>query len=526
MKKLIVSLLAGVLAIGMTACSTNEGVSGVNVDMTGEYPVKTNATLTYWMPLDSNLTTSVSNFGETEYAKELEKRTGIKVEYIHPAAGQQTESLSVMIAADELPDIVQSDWLGGYSGGPAKAIDDGVIISLNEYLDEYAPALSKVLKDNPEAAKSVRTDNGDYYVFPMLKLDDKLRSSEGPVIRADWLREYGLEEPETIDEWENVLRVLKEKKNLSAPMSFNYSSMIYKFVNMFEINLGQYLEDGVVKYGPMQPDYKEGVARMHKWYEEGLLDKNIAAVDAKMIDSNILNENTAATLITGGSGIGKYMSSTGIDGFDLVAVKMPSKVKGENSSQNFLGASYNRSASVAISARCKNPELAVKFLDYLYTEEGSMYANFGTEGLTYEMEDGYPKYTDLITKNPDGKSMSQVMPLYFRSSTNGPFVQDVRYIEQYYALPQQQHALEVWPLKNEDCNIDSVPSLTPSAAEYDEYSNIMVNVNKYSQEMLIKFITGVEPLENFDAYTEKLKTLKVERAMEIQQAAYERYEKR
>lgn len=526
MKRLALLLMAVVMVLTVTACGGDKAVVDENADLSS-YPIKTEATLTYWMPLDSNLTTSVSNFGETEYAKELEKRTGVKVEYIHPAAGQETEALSVMIAADELTDLVQSNWVNGYSGGPGKAIDDEVIISLNDYMDDYAPALSAVLAQNPDAARNVRTDDGDYYVFPLLKLDDKLRSSEGPVIRADWLREYGLEVPETIDEWENVLRVLKKEKNLSAPMSFSYSSFIHKFLNMFGINLGHFIKDGVVTYGPLEPEYKEGVARIHEWYKEGLLDKNIASVDSKMIDSHILNENTAAALMTGGSGIGKYINSSGIEGFDLVAAKMPGKVKGENSTQQFLAASYSATSSVAISVRCKNPALAVKYLDYNYTDEGKMLANFGIEGVSYDMVDGYPKYTDLITKNPDGKSMSQVMPLYFRSSTaGGPFVQDVRYIEQYYAAPQQKHALEVWPLKKEDSGIEAVPALTPSAEEYEEYANIMASVNKYSQEMLIKFITGVEPLDKFDEYTERLKSLKVERAMEIQQAAYNRYKNR
>lgn len=514
--------MAIAMLISIAACGGNSSVVDENADLSS-YPIKTTATLTYWMPLDSNLTSSVSNFGDTEYAKELEKRTGVKVEYIHPAAGQQSESLSVMIAADELTDLVQANMVNGYSGGPSKAINDGVIIPITEYMKDYAPALSKVLEEDPDAARKVKTDDGDYYVFPLLKLDDKLRSTEGPVIRKDWLDEYGLEVPETIDEWENVLKVLKEKKNLSAPMSFNYADFIYKFLNMFEINLGQYVENDVVKYGPIQPGYKEGVARIHQWYVDGLLDKNIASVDGKMIDSHILNENTAASVMTGGSGIGKYMTSADVEGFDLLAVRMPGKEKGVYSTQNFLAADYNATASVTISARCKNPELAVKFLDYNYTDEGRMLANFGIEGVSYEMVDGYPKYTDLITKNPEGKSMSQVMPLYFRSSSaGGPFVQDVRYIEQYYAAPQQQKALEVWPLKADE-KIHSVPALTPTAEEYEEYANIMTSVNKYSQEMLIKFITGVESLDNFDAYIERLKDLKVERAMEIQQAAYNRY---
>ena len=41
--------------------------------------------------------------------------------------------------------------------------------------------------------------------------------------------------------------------------------------------------------------------------------------------------------------------------------------------------------------------------------------------------------------------------------------------------------------------------------------------------MFVKFITGVEPIEKFDEYIEKLKKMNVDRYIEIQQSAYDRY---
>ena len=52
---------------------------------------------------------------------------------------------------------------------------------------------------------------------------------------------------------------------------------------------------------------------------------------------------------------------------------------------------------------CEDIELAMRVLDYAYSEEGYMYYNFGTEGETYTLdEEGKPVYTDLIMKDPDG----------------------------------------------------------------------------------------------------------------------------
>ena len=159
-----------------------------------------------------------------------------------------------------------------------------------------------------------------------------------------------------------------------------------------------------------------------------------------------------------------------------------------------------------------------------YGEEGYMLNNFGIEGVSYEMVDGYPKYTDVITNNPDGLAIGQAMPLYFRASTEGPLVQDVRYIEQYYAEPAQKEALDVWSNCNHDAHI--MPQITLTEDEGNEYSKLMTAIGTYVSEMMVKFIVGEEPIENFDKYIETLKGMNIDRAIEIQQAALDRFNAR
>ena len=79
--------------------------------------------------------------------------------------------------------------------------------------------------------------------------------------------------------------------------------------------------------------------------------------------------------------------------------------------------------------------------DFGYTDEGHMLNNFGIEGVSYTMENGEPVYTDEIMKNPEGLTMGQAMGKYMRSSYGGPFVQDERYLEQYYTCTEQKMPL-------------------------------------------------------------------------------------
>lgn len=90
----------------------------------------------------------------------------------------------------------------------------------------------------------------------------------------------------------------------------------------------------------------------------------------------------------------------------------------------------------AITSSSRNIEFAVKYLDFFYGEQGHLLSNFGVEGESYTTVDGKSIYTEAITKNENGLSMSQAMAMYQRAYSSGPFIQDVGYIEQYYALPQ------------------------------------------------------------------------------------------
>ena len=168
----------------------------------------------------------------------------------------------------------------------------------------------------------------------------------------------------------------------------------------------------------------------------------------------------------------------------------------------------------------------MKFLDYAYSDEGYMLFNFGIEGESYEMKDGYPKYTELIMKNPDGLNVSQAMGQYFKASGAGPFVQDKRYIEQYYEKPQQQEALKTWTKYIDETLESMLPQLTPTAEESSEYANIMSEVEKYRDEMRVKFITGIVPMSDFDSYVQRINQLGIEKALKIKNDALERYNER
>ncbi len=488
----------------------------------------------YWVQSHPSVSATMESANEVTLYKELERITGTKVEFIGPAAEVQ-QQFNLMLASGNLPDVIEHNWLKGSTRGPENAIEEGVILRLNDLIEEHAPNFSEYLKDNPEIDKMIRTDEGSIYVFPFLRGHDKLKVFYGPVFREDWLKKLNLELPETISEWENVLRAfrdqdpngngIKDEIPLTIPvwqiLQPGYASLIGTWGitgEFFHVN-------NKIKYGPIEPQFKDFVVTMNKWYEEGLIDKDFATMDGKLMDAKVTNNQLGSMFLFAGGGIGKYMSLMKDQNpdFSLTPASQPVINKGETpiiGQQDFI---YPGHSSVAITTKAKNPEQIVKWLDFAYSEEGHMLYNFGKEGVSYQLENGYPKYTDLIMNNPDKLPVGNAMGQHFRSAYGGPFVQDVRYVEQYFELPQQKDALVKWSNAKNEIRI---PPVTLTADEDREFASVMNDVNTYVNEMMVKFIMGAEPIDSFDKYVNTIKGFGIDEAIAIQQAALERYNKR
>lgn len=515
------------LALFLCACTGGGGspkTARGDTAALGDYPIQSDTELTYWVALNGNVAATASNLGDTPFAKELEKQTGIKVKYIHPALGQESEAFSLMVASNELADIVEEAWSVAL-GGPTTSIDDKIIVELNEYMKDYAPAFYSYLKENPDIDKAVKTDQGQYYVFPFIRGNDKLLISAGPIIRKDWLDELGMDIPKTLEDWEKMLIRFRDEKGATAPLTLqkNQKSMLFALMSTTSYF---YNDDGTIKYGPLEKEYHEALKTLNRWFKEGLLDKNYTMVDSSIQDSNILNGKSGATFGSGGSGLGKWMQTmNGKDSkYDLIGVSYP--YIGDVPAQYIPVQPPWGGSGAAITTACKNIPIAMKFLDYSYTEAGHILNNFGIEGKSFNYVDGQPIYTDYIMKNSEGLTVSQAMGQYNRANYLGPFVQDVRYIEQYYETDRQKEALTAWFSGPKESTSKSLPSTTFTPGENTEFSAIVNEATKYCTETTAAFISGAKSLDEYDKFIKDLKDLKIDRAIEIYQTALNRYNNR
>lgn len=527
-------MLISLLAASVAACSSNgvgETSSSPQPGKETQPPKLTN--LTYWVANHSNAASQMKTYAEMEMYKELEKISGVKIEFQHPPidAQQAKEQFNLMLASNQLPDVIETGWTG-YPGGPEKAIQDNKIIKLNDLIDKYAPNLKKLFTDHPDWKKQIMTDDGSIYSFPFLRGGDKVRVFFGPGVRQDWLEKLGLKMPTTIDEWYDVLKAFKEKdpngngKADEIPIYLDKAIFATDapFLGAWGINYGFYQDSGKVKYGPIQPEFKDFLATMNKWYKEGLLDKDFAAPNDKLYDNKMTTNLLGASVFYNGGGIGKYanLMKDKDPNFKLVAAPYPLLKAGDKpiwGQKDFV----SNGIGAAITTSNKNPIETVKWLDYAYGEKGDLLFNYGKEGVSYKMENGKAVFLPEVLNPPSGVSLAQSFAKHNRSTWSAPFVLSDNFQLQYLALPQQKDALAVWSKPTAE---RKMPLVTPTKDESSKYASVMTDVETYRDEMLLKFIMGVEPIENFDKYVKKIQSMGIEDATKIQQAALERFNKR
>lgn len=493
------------------------------------YPIPGNIRLTYAMQEEQQITAYFKTFGETPLAKAWQEATGVTIEFQHPSGA---DGFNLLFASGELPDIIQYNFVNAYPGGCGKAISEKVIAPITELIETDAPDLYRVLNENDIYRKSVTTSKGDIAGFPMIQGESRLGTNAGLMVRQDWLDDLNMEVPVTADDFYQVLKAFQEEKQASAPFSLSawwLKTIVLEkgeMTSAFGIpQLGFYQKDGKIYNGYIDPKYKDLLEYLKKLYDEGLLDTNFATLDGNTQNANFMGGISGITAGNMGGGMGNYLSTMASQNpdFDVSAIGSLVAQKGDRP----MSTSYSFPVPgniTAITTACKEKEAAARFLNYAYTDAGHLLLNFGVEGESYTIVEGKPTYTEWITKNPEGLTMQQALAQYTRAWNSGPFVQDVGYIEQYAQYPQQKKALDVW--SNSDAIDYILPPLSIAEENMAEYSKIKGDIDTYIEEMFVKFITGVEPLDNFDAYLATLEQMGVQRLIELQQAALDEFNAR
>lgn len=462
-----------------------------------------------------------NDFSDNEVYKEMEKRTGVHLDFVHPVSGSENENFQLLMASNDIPDFLHGA-ATYYLGGMDKAIEDQTILALNDFAEQYMPNYVYHLNLNEDVKIQSLTDKGNLWGIHHV-VDRPQGAFYGLGIRQDWLDKEGLKKPVTFTEFENVLTIFRDKytreKNAplylsSAGYSFGYSIMGgYNVAGLQYINV-----DGEVRYSPAEPGFKDYIMKLADWYSKGLVDPDSISTPVVLMPTDLVTNDDIGVYdyIYTFSSIYK-MSAVDPD-FHLVALTTPIP-DGKTAADVHvrLNNDWVRTGnSMAISTTCDNVELACKYWDYFFSDEGIILSNYGIEGVSFDYDaNGNPQYTaDALQYN--NITYTQVKWCLHNQPVYTIWSREVSVLDD-----DQKAAEAIWGAV--DANYIMPQGVTLTEAEGSEHSGLKSTLDTFVQENTGLFITGQKSFDEWDAFAEQLKGLGVDRAVAIQQTALDRY---
>ncbi|MBQ8616606.1 MAG: extracellular solute-binding protein [Clostridia bacterium] len=469
-------------------------------------------------------TEDVDLYNMLEGVKKIEEATGVDVIFQSPP-DNSADAYKMMVASGHLPDVIMWE----YDVSTDRMYKEGTIIDLTDLIAEHAPNLMRIYTERPELRKEVETADGKLYYFPsinpLLTMEDICRKSYcGLIIRQDWLDKLGLEAPDTINDWYEVLTAFKNRdpngNGYMDEIPFDGWGLPYFAPAFGVLNTFCVKPDGTVVFGPMEQEYKAYLETMNKWYAEGLLGSNCLIHSEDWKTENIVNDLTGS--FAGLDNAWRYYLpplQENVASAQLLAAGWPMNEAGVRYTPREEVAGHMASIVTVITSACKDPAAAVRFIDYMYSEEGSALLTWGVEGESYVVENGKKKLTELaLTPDPD----KGWLKLYYYAIGHASFPKYDGENVVLASYPEDQLLAEMtWA--DASAGLIYPPGITMSIEDKTFCDQVMEDVNNYITEMEMKFITGEEPLSNYDAFVAQLERMGVNDALGIYRRQYDAY---
>jgi putative aldouronate transport system substrate-binding protein len=493
-------------------------------------------TLSFFMRFNPQVQDYCQDMSDNLFYQELEELSNVHIEFqlLHPSVF--SEQFNLQVASGEYADIY-CEAATNYNGGFDKAVEDDVLLDLTDLIEEYAPNYNAIIHSSEQNLRDAMTDEGRV-VFIAAAYDEGQPNNKGPQIRADWAEEFGMD-PDEIDTYAEYEAYIEQAYNtygatVQLPMDgvpgFGFLTAGFEttagFGNSFEATLPWFQIDGTVYSGITTDGFIEYTELMADWYSKGWIYQDFMSEDFGQqggADVGMVTSGQSSLWWSEVDYIPQYIEAGTSTDPDFAIAAIKDATKEEGGVTHFAQTSYaalSISSNCAISTTCQYPEIALQWLDYRYTEEGSNLANWGVEGVTYEVnDDGSFSYTDLIVNNPEGMTATLAQFRYMLQNT----VCLTQVSAKFQGFTDQQmEAMDIW-MTNKDNDYGLPDTLTMTTEESDAYNNTASDITTYGQEHFLKFIVGDESIDDLQSFVNQCVSMGLEDLVAIQQQALDRY---
>ena len=500
-----------------------------NMNLTGFPIVKKQTTLKIMV----NTSASQPDFNNVKMFQAYEKKTNVKIQWINIPSGSTRQKVMMAFASNELPDaflkcanILDNNTIFTFA-------KDGMIYNLNtnDNLKNFAPNFYKFYSQNSNVKKALTFPNGAVYSFPQGVEAIPNKVAGKLFINKTWLNKVGKKLPTTTDELYDVLVAFRDKDPngnnrkdeipLSAP-NYNYITyMLYGAFGLGNRGVHHTYVDFDEKAGKPRliaatNEYKQYLEYTNKLYKEGLLDNNIFTMTDSAYVAKVADNKVGAFCYTNLANVPDNVGNNFV-GIDIA-------LKGPNGHQIWypVRSELHSTGAFVITSACKQPEVAMRWVDYFYSDEGILMYNYGVEGESHvKNPDGTYKFVDSVYKAIEkGLTFDAAVSPHVALGGNNPTITKDKYF----------YGREMDPIPKAAANnmVKYFPKqiwapfiFTPQEA--NDMTIISTEIEMYITKMAGQFITGNEKISSgWDKYINRLKNMQMDRMLDIYNSAYKR----
>jgi putative aldouronate transport system substrate-binding protein len=402
--------LVGVIALTLLAgCNKPASASG---STSGGAPVTITVEI-FDRGTDGGKTDPTNNKWTAGIKEKILKDENIIVNFVAVPRWTEAESWVNLFAAGTPPDVAYT-----YSGDNIQSwADQGGIFDLSPYLDttlKDLPAFlgpDKALVGKDMIRRNIDLSTGKVYSIPAKRMNVAQRNI---FIREDWLKILGLPLPTTTQQYYDTLVAFRDnaaKLGVSTVVPFIMTGERpdWSAGNIMEAFINPNLSDKerwintVAERSFMVDGYKEGVRFLNKMYNAGLIDKNFplylgsSTADTDLVKSGVVGSWSADwdTIYREPSGIFSDLRKN-VPTANIVPIDPMTSSDGITHKSAYDAAGIN----FFIPASAKNPDAAMRYLNWLARYENYHFIQTGPEGITHTIVDGVVKLDPSAAKDP------------------------------------------------------------------------------------------------------------------------------
>ena len=392
MKKLLKksTAIAAALALVLTGCG--DGRKAAGPDSTNSSRTSERVTFDWYI----NYSWFNTKWGDNAVSKAITDRTGVDINFIAPQ-GNEEEKLNSLIAAGTLPDLITLGW---WEPQVNEMIQGDMVYALNELADEYDTYFYEV--SDPQARSWYTQADGNIYGYPCSSVtpddvanNDNIGSNQTFLVRKDIYEAIGSPDMTTIEGFEAAVKKAAEMfPEVDGKPLLPIGAHIFDDTGnvSFDLYLQNFLavpyeKDGQLYDRDTDPEYIEWLKMFRRLGEQGYLSTDLF-IDQRVQMEEKIEEGRYFCMMyqyTDMSAQQKALYARNPDSI-YIAVDGP---KNKNGDDHVLPTNTVSGWTITmVSKNCKNPDRAIKFIDYMLSEEGQKMVYLGVEGVTYDVIDG------------------------------------------------------------------------------------------------------------------------------------------